>query len=639
MKRFIFSICCMFIFTSFLGAQNEKMLENSISVEQLQNVLVKDASWVNYPSYADREGWLNLPETIKKNILKAGEKALSYQWKPDLATDYLEFKRSGKILTGRKNHLTLNTLVLAELVEGKGRFIDAIINGAWFLCEVTWMHSAHLRFQKDRSGLPDPNEPTVELVVADIGAQMAWIHYFFHEEFDKISPLIAKRIKDTVYERLIDPYFARTDYWWMGFSGSKVNNWNIWINYNVLQAVMLLDENPEIKAKHVYQIMRSADFFIDVQKEDGACEEGPTYFGHAGANLIKFLDLVERATDGNVNIYSKEKIKNVGSYIRRVNIHDQYFVNFSDAAGRCTVAPGPIYQYGKKIGDKQLMSFASDAARKNNWINGLHSYNILARVLDDMFMAREVLEGDEYRIDETSFYFKDSELAMARDSKRPDQGFYFAAHGSHNDVAHNHNDVGSCMLYYNGEPVLMDIGVGVYTRQTFSSERYTIFTMQSGYHNLPTINGTDQHAGKEYCAKNVSFSDRGKHVNFTADIAAAYTDEAQVKSWIRSYTLKRGRKFVVTDEWQLNKVTGDNILNFITICTPEVADGCVLLKGADFTIAMKYDKKSVEPIVENIILKDSKLKKSWQTDILYRIRMKIKNMDVKGKTQITFQKN
>lgn len=55
--------------------------------------------------------------------------------------------------------------------------------------------------------------------------------------------------------------------------------------------------------------MRSVDRYIDVQHPDGTCEEGPSYFGHAGANLIKFLDLLDRATDGHVNIFSNEKSK------------------------------------------------------------------------------------------------------------------------------------------------------------------------------------------------------------------------------------------------------------------------------------------------------------------------------------------
>lgn len=622
-----------------LISQNAHLLENCLVEEQLQVALLPPEKWMPYPSYKDRQAWDNrIPADIRDSILKAGEKALLYKWKPDLATDYLAYKRKGQILTGRDNQMTLNTLVLAELVEGRGRFLDAIVNGAWFLCEVSWVHSAHAYFQKDQSGLPDPDEPTVELVVADIGAQMAWIYYFFHEEFDKISPLIAKRIRKTVYERLIDPYFARTDYWWMGFTPREVNNWNIWINYNVLQAVLLLEENEADRAGYVYQLMRSVDRYIDVQHTDGACEEGPSYFGHAGANLIKFLDLLDRATGGKVNIFSNEKIKNIGRYIRRVNIHNQYFVNFSDAAARCSVSPGAVYLYGKRIGDRQLMGFASDFARHTGWKNTLSTGTLFARMLDDVLDAKEILEGAGSSVEELSFYFKDSQLVVARDSHQSDEGFCFAAHGSNNGVSHNHNDVGSCMLYYNGEPVLIDVGVGVYTKQTFSSQRYSIWTMQSGFHNLPTINGFDQCAGKNYYARNVKFTDRGRIAIFSADIAPAYPKEAGISQWIRSYTLKRGYEFVISDQWKLDKLGEENILNFMTSCTPILEDRYLLLKHANFTLKMTFDSQLLKPIIETIILKDKKLKSSWNSDKVYRIKFEFLDTKLSGKIKICIGK-
>lgn len=613
--------------------------KKNVTKKQLQDVLAPVNQWVTYPSYKDRQAWDNrIPADIRDRILKAGEKALLYKWKPDLATDYLAYKRKGQILTGRDNQMTLNTLVLAELVEGRGRFLDAIVNGAWFLCEVSWVHSAHAYFQKDQSGLPDPDEHTVELVVADIGAQMAWIYYFFHEEFDKISPLIAKRIRKTVYGRLIDPYFARTDYWWMGFTPREVNNWNIWINYNVLQAVLLLEENEADRAGYVYQLMRSVDRYIDVQHTDGACEEGPSYFGHAGANLIKFLDLLDRATGGKVNIFSNEKIKNIGRYIRRVNIHNQYFVNFSDAAARCSVSPGAVYLYGKRIGDRQLMGFASDFARHTGWKNTLSTGTLFARMLDDVLDAKEILEGAGSSVEELSFYFKDSQLVVARDSHQSDEGFCFAAHGSNNGVSHNHNDVGSCMLYYNGEPVLIDVGVGVYTKQTFSSQRYSIWTMQSGFHNLPTINGFDQCAGKNYYARNVKFTDRGRTAIFSADIAPAYPKEAEISQWIRSYTLKRGCEFVISDQWKLDKLGEENVLNFMTSCTPILEDRYLLLKHANFTLKMTFDSQLLKPIIETIILKDKKLKSSWNSDKVYRIKFEFLDTKLSGKIKICINK-
>lgn len=637
--RLVLSFIGCLCFLCSLHAQRTRLLEKSITPEQLQDVLQPTDKWVTYPAYNDRTAWENrIPADICEHIIKAGEKALSYEWKPDLATDYLAYKRRGEILTGRQNQMTLNTLVLAELVEGKGRFMDAIINGTWFLCEVSWVHSAHAYFQKDQSGLPDPDEPTVELVVADIGAQMSWIYYFFRHELDKVSPLIAKRIRNTVYERMINPYYARTDYWWMGFTHHEVNNWNIWINYNMLQAVLLLETDPAKKAEYVYRLMSSVDYYIDVQHPDGACEEGPSYFGHAGANLIKFLDMLDRATAGHVNIFSNEKIKNIGRYIRRVNIHNQYFVNFSDAAARNIVSPGAVYLYGKKIGDRQLMGFASDCALRNNWRGELHTGSLFARLLDDVLDAQEILEGESASIEETSFYFEDGQLAVARDSRRSDEGFCFAAHGSNNGVSHNHNDVGSCMLYYNGKPVLIDVGVGTYTKKTFSSERYTIWTMQSGFHNLPTINGTDQRAGRKHHARDARFADSGKKVSFSSDIAAAYPEEAGISQWIRAYTLQRGRRFTVADRWKLDKLNGEQILNFMTVCTPEVKDGYLLLKDKDFTLKMKYDGRLLKPSVESIPLTDKVLRNNWEVSQLYRIRLFFSHPTLQGKTQVSIEK-
>ena len=82
-------------------------------------------------------------------------------------------------------------------------------------------------------------------------------------------------------------------------------------------------------------------------------------------------------------------------------------------------------------------------------------------------------------------------------------GWFLATKGGFNNESHNHNDVGTFSLYVNTIPVLIDAGVGTYTRQTFSSERYTIWTMQSNYHNLPMINGVPQSFGQNYKATDV----------------------------------------------------------------------------------------------------------------------------------------
>ena len=107
---------------------------------------------------------------------------------------------------------------------------------------------------------------------------------------------------------------------------------------------------------------------------------------------------------------------------------------------------------------------------------------------------------------------------------------YVAMKGGNNGESHNHNDVGSFIIYANNEPLFIDPAVGEYTAKTFSKDRYEIWTMQSGYHNLPQINGTDQKDGKDFSAKVVNHKDG----QLTLDIAGAYPADAAVKSWKRT---------------------------------------------------------------------------------------------------------
>lgn len=630
----------------FIGAINHSvnaterhLLEHSISYEDLGAAIRYRQNWVDYPGYTDRNAWEQRVEPeMKKIIIRNGEKALKHIWKPDLASDYLAFKRTGEIRTGRANHKALQALTLAELVEGKGRFLDAIIDGTWFMCETAWIHSAHLGFQKDRSGLPDRNEPTIELVVADIGAQMAWTRYFFKEEFDKISPLINQRIIEEVNKNLINPYFARSDYWWMGFEGQQVNNWNPWINYNVLQALMLIEENPERIQKGVWKLMKSTDFFFSMYHEDGACDEGPTYWSGAAGYALKFLDLLAKVTDNKVNIFGTPLLHNMAQYIYRVHIGGNYFVNFADSSPKVSPSPGILYQYGKQTGDSQMMEFAALMAQKNqSFKDGVNGY--FASALDELFMYKDIISHQQGEPLIGDYWFKDTEICVARDFKGKSNGFFFAAKGGHNQESHNHNDVGSCILYYNVRPLLIDAGVGTYTRQTFGPERYTIWTMQSGYHNLPTINGVDQKNGKEFAARGQQYKATSKSVSYQVDIAGAYPRQANVKSWIRNYTLNRGEKFIITDRWELSSFQQESVLNLMTCCKVEIDNNKnIILTSETGKFKLVYDKELLFPETDNIELTDPKLSHAWNCEKLTRIRFTILSQKASGESRMIIKK-
>ena len=45
-------------------------------------------------------------------------------------------------------------------------------------------------------------------------------------------------------------------------------------------------------------IMLSVDKFLNPHPEDGGCDEGPSYWNHAGGSLFDCLELLFNASDG-----------------------------------------------------------------------------------------------------------------------------------------------------------------------------------------------------------------------------------------------------------------------------------------------------------------------------------------------------
>ena len=128
--RIFISFCLLFMAGISAHAYTERNLLQKAagSEEQLKEALVMNQKWVPYPAYNDRAGWNELLGTNKESLIRAGEKMLNYEWKVIRATDYLEYERSGA------NRKAINALMLAELAEGKGRFIDQLINGVFYSC-------------------------------------------------------------------------------------------------------------------------------------------------------------------------------------------------------------------------------------------------------------------------------------------------------------------------------------------------------------------------------------------------------------------------------------------------------------------------------------------------------------------------
>lgn len=629
-------VCFAVLWASTLFAQ-PNLLQSKFTSEQLSTIVASAEDWRPFPKASDRAAWEALPEDFRSWAIKQGESALEYDW-PALPADvFLDFARNGnrdryQNLRGERRN-RLERLVLAECVEGKGRFVDQIVNGVWATCEETWWGvPAHVGGQKAGRGLPDIEEPIVALFSAGTAAQLAWTVYLLEPKLNDVSPLVVPRVHREIDRQILTPALERDDFWWMGMRGNTVNNWNPWICSNWLTSVLIMEKDANRRIQSVEKILKVVDNFLNPYPQDGGCDEGPGYWGRAGASLFDCLELMYSATDGKFEVYSNDLIQEIGRYIYRAHIDGPYFINFADASARNRVSAELVYRYGNRIGDETMMAFGAWAAeqRRGRRSGGVDGY----RDLYSLFHYDEIFSVKGAQPHLRDVWFPDLQVFSARDQGGTADGFYVAGKGGHNAESHNHNDVGNFIVYRNGLPVLIDAGVGTYTAQTFSSRRYEIWTMQSGYHNLPTINGVMQKNGRKFAAKDVTYHQTDQTAQFSLDIAGTYPEDAGVTSWQRTIRLNRGKGVAVEDDYVLDNVTGEMTLTLMTPCEVSVASpGKLTLKGDGEkfgSATLMYDAKKFEAVTESVVLEDRRLSRSWQTEALTRILLKVKSPSKNG---------
>ncbi len=611
------------------------ILTGTLSVEKLRQMVLPFSQWRPLPGAAEREAWTSLPPGVRSAYIHEAEKFLNAQWTNPRATDFLGFVRTGNrseyqaLSYGRRAQLA--TLVIAECVEGKGRFRDDIVNGIWTICEETyWGVPAHLMMQRRGPGLPDVSEPTVDLFVAETGSLLAWTYYLLKDSLDLVSPLVCERIQYEVDRRINTVNLERNDFFWMGLT-RKVNNWNPWICSNWLVTVLVLEQDPERRARSVYKILECLDRFLAEYTDDGGCDEGPGYWTRAGGSLFDCLEILHSATQGRLDGFTHPRIKEIGRFITRAHIQGPWFLNFADAGAKLQPDAPTIYRYGRAIGDRPMMEFGAYLAREQHLGDGLMraQHGVLGRALPGLFVLEAMAKEKPAEPYIRDSWFPGIQVMTARSAAGSPAGLYLAAQGGHNDESHNHNDVGNFIIYKDGEPVIIDVGVETYTAKTFGEDRYSIWTMQSAFHNLPTINGVSQKDGREFAAKDVHYTVNDRTASLSMNIAPAYPPEAGVVSWQRTLSLDRGKEVIIRDASELKSVPNGISLTLMTCTEPLIGTpGRVVLGSlSDQKTAtpaeIVYDPALFSVQVEPIEILDSQLQSSWGT-LIWRILLSMK---------------
>ncbi len=633
MKRSAIVLSLLMLLSFTVNARvDRRFLQDKATKEQVKESLVMNQKWVTYPAYKDRQGWDKYFGSFKDYYIKQGESKLHFDWKVVKATDYLEYERSGnrriqESLVGANNS-AIASLLLAELAEGKGRFIDDLIDGVYQACEMTsWAWSAHVPLQKTNRSLPSYDDPVFDLLCGEMGNMLSWTYYFMKDEFDKVDPEISRRLRHELQVNVLDTFLHNNTFWWMARDSKRVqNNWNPWCNSNALISFMLLENDRDTLADAVYLSMESIDKYLGDVNADGGCDEGPSYWGAAAGKLYDYLDMLNTITNGRVNIFDNPMIKAMGEYIYRSYVGNGWVVNFADASAKGGGGSYLVYRYGKDVKSEGMMRYA--AALRGD-LNAPAPSTDIYRVFKSLDIRDEVMNAKPEIITEPFTWYPETQFCYLSNK----EGMFVATKGGHNDESHNHNDIGSFILYMNQTPMMIDIGVGTYTRQTFSSERYNIWTMQSNYHNLPMINGVPEKQGREYKAADAV----AKKNFFSVNIANTYPQEAKVEKWIRSYQLK-GKELRINDQFTLKETVAPNQVNFMTWGdVQKVSDGKVSITVNGVKALLVYDASTFDLNIETKDVNDGRLTPVWGNKV-YRLSLNAKKMTMKGNYSFVIKK-
>ncbi len=619
----------------------------------------KLCAFAPYPKATDREAYDKLPANIKEQILKEGEGYLGYAYPVIRATDFMNFKRTGNrvdfedIYFARRHALC--GLVLAECVEHQGRFLDDIINGIFAICEESsWVlppHNSYLRSEPQYI-LPDAARPVMDLFACETGATLAGVYYLLKEELDAISPFICKRILHELNLRIVTPYLTE-HFWWMGKADEPMCNWTVWCTQNVLLSSFLVPFPEDVQEQIFGKAAESCDYFLKDYGDDGCCDEGAQYYRHAGLCLFGAMEILDKITNGYfAALYQWEKVKNIASYILNVHVDDKYFFNFADCSAIAGRAGVREYLFGKATKQEALALFAAkdfQAAGGPLYTDEVNQINLFYR-LQTIFTHEEIMGCDTSApLKHNDIYYPSVGLFITHSER-----LSLAVKAGDNDDSHNHNDTGSFTLYKKGQPVFADIGVESYTQKTFSPRRYEIWTMQSGYHNLPTINGLDEKDGADYRATELEVNLDAVTPSISMELATAYpfsnvrtgathatactaqtskpsdtrpdssagrcsTAEITPISYRRTVTLhKEDNQVLVCDKTNAEDV----ILNFITYEQPTF-EGNTLKIGELATAEINGASLLV---IEVLPITDPRLHKAWDHD-LYRVRLKMNSSE------------
>lgn len=445
-------------------------------------------------SIANRGAWEAYPN--RKAMIEAAETALG-QPIPALTDEmYLNLGRTGVRaeyeLPYSERTSRLSYFTIAECIENEGCFLPAIdAELVAILEERTWTVPSH-----DRDLASFKGQPILDLGAAMRGWTLASVDHLLG---DKLKPETRAELCQQVNRRVFDvyraqvkgPYLDSREWWHLWDS-----NWNAVCHAGVVGAALALLPDRQDRAWFIASAELYSSNYLAGFSPDGYCSEGIGYWSYGFGHYVAMAETIGRATSWRLNLLTPELVRRVAEYPDKVELVPDVYPAFSDNRPNRRPLPWvkPLMAMRLGKGTFPRSSINLDRVPVHPLGAMLYETLIVATAGDASPGAKSGRENGWPLRDR----FPDAGVVISRTaSPTAETGWGVAFKGGHNAELHNHNDVGSYVLAVDGQPLLVDPGMEVYSVRTFGPKRYESAMHNSYGHAVPVVAGQLQQTGAQ----------------------------------------------------------------------------------------------------------------------------------------------
>lgn len=515
------------------------------------------------PTYEDESFWLAVRETPSfepwvERVLDAAAGYAKEDPPPVRASSYLQFERTGQRgeYAGpvRERGRRLTAFTLAECLEREGTYLDDALDEAWALCELTaWKPPAN---EHGQGGLPvyaADDERFLALNDTKRATTLAEVDWVLGS---RLHEDLGARIGRELDARILTPYLANDDYWWL----ERTNNWNAVCNGNVVMTALYVEDDPDRLAQIVHKAVGSLDRFLAGFDGDGAAGEGIGYVDYGLGEYVRAAAQLEARLGREYSLLSPPIVPEIARFPIRARLSPGRYPPFADSNERIDLSPATYCYLGERLGDAELRRFGVHLFLSGAREGSEPIPYSLQKPLRTLLWCRRATPDGSAR-DPTPprrAYFEGFEWWVVRNDPTDPDGVVIAAKGGDNAESHSHADCGSFVVHANGETLLADLGKpATYPSTYFGPDRYTDYLeARSLGHSVPYVNGCEQGGhymtddDRTYPAAVLDRTTADDRETFTLDLADSYPDAAGLAALERQFVFERGTTptLTVTDE-------------------------------------------------------------------------------------------